>query len=62
MTPLQFEELYQRDWDELESALDAIGKRGPQLKNRSKELPSGERIAELYRRACEHLALARARA
>jgi uncharacterized membrane protein SpoIIM required for sporulation len=62
MTPLQFEALYQRDWDELENALDAIGKRGPQLKNRSKELPSGERVAELYRRACEHLALARARA
>jgi uncharacterized membrane protein SpoIIM required for sporulation len=62
MTPLQFEAAYQHDWDELENALDAIGKRATKLKHRTKELPSGERIAELYRRACEHLALARARA
>lgn len=66
MTPLQFEHQYQSEWDELEEALDAIGKRGPKLKERLKEgrkaPPSGERIAELYRRACEHLALARARA
>ena len=62
MTPLQFEAQYTHEWDELEAALDAIGKRGPKLKDRPKQLPSGERIAELYRHACEHLALARARA
>ena len=67
MTPLQFENQYQSEWDELERSLDAIGKRGPKIKERlkgggPKEAPSGERIAELYRRACEHLALARARA
>jgi len=62
MTPLQFEALYQSEWDELERALDAIGKRGPKLKGKSQPPPAGERIAELYRRACEHLALARARA
>ncbi len=62
MTPLQFESLYQHEWDELERSLHAIGKRGPRLKRASRELPAGERIAELYRRACEHLALARARA
>jgi uncharacterized membrane protein SpoIIM required for sporulation len=62
MTPLQFESTYQREWEELERSLDAIGKRGPKIKGGPKELPSGERIAELYRRACEHLALARARA
>jgi uncharacterized membrane protein SpoIIM required for sporulation len=62
MTPLQFEQLYQSEWDELERALDAIGKNGASIKRPPKDLPSGERIAELYRRACEHLALARARA
>jgi len=61
MTPLQFQSLYQSEWDELEGALDAIGKRA-KVKRGAQELPSGERIAELYRRACEHLALARARA
>ncbi len=61
MTPLQFQSLYQSEWDELEASLDAIGKRA-KVKRGAQELPSGERIAELYRRACEHLALARARA
>lgn len=67
MTPLQFENQYQGEWDELERSLEAIGKQGPKLKKRREgdpkdAPPSGERIAELYRRACEHLALARARA
>lgn len=62
MTPLQFESLYQAEWDELERSLDAIGRRGPKLKNHAQQPPGGERIAELYRHACEHLALARARA
>jgi uncharacterized membrane protein SpoIIM required for sporulation len=61
MTPLQFENLYSVEWDELEQALQMI--RGAKIKtNRGLPMPSGERIAELYRRACEHLALARARA
>src|SRR5688572_16663015 len=62
MTPLQFEQLYQSEWDELERALEAIGKSGLSIKKKSQDARPGERIAELYRRACEHLALARARA
>ena len=62
MTPLQFEQLYQNEWDELERALEAIGKSGVSLKDKAADQRPGERIAELYRRACEHLALARARA
>jgi uncharacterized membrane protein SpoIIM required for sporulation len=61
MTPLQFEQLYQSEWDELDSALQALRRRRRKSKPGEKSL-SGERIAELYRRACEHLALARARA
>ncbi len=60
MTPLRFEEMYQHEWAELETLLDRVlgrktGKSAP---------PSpvcGARVAALYRRACEHLALARAR-
>jgi len=78
MTPLQFEQLYQSEWDELDEALQLLRKRRPQPKpgksasgatsgrgehkGGSARPLSGERIAELYRRACEHLALARARA
>jgi uncharacterized membrane protein SpoIIM required for sporulation len=60
MTPLHFEELYSAEWHELESLLD-------QLLGRKKNPATagapirGERVAVLYRRACEHLALARAR-
>lgn len=61
MTPLHFEQLYQAEWDELERALNTLRKRGPKA-NHLTSPPSGERIAELYRRACEHLALARERA
>jgi len=60
MTPLHFEELYQAEWRELETLLDRIlgrnkatAKNGPPVQ--------GQRVAVLYRRACEHLALARAR-
>ncbi len=60
MTPLQFEQLYQPEWDELDHALAALRNYKPWSKRADKPL-SGERIAELYRRACEHLALARAR-
>jgi uncharacterized membrane protein SpoIIM required for sporulation len=56
MTPLLFEQMYQDEWAELEALLDRVRGRttgGP--------TPSGARAAALYRRACEHLALARAR-
>jgi uncharacterized membrane protein SpoIIM required for sporulation len=58
MTPLRFEELYQAEWAELDRFLDkqagriTIGDQAP---------VSAARAAALYRRACEHLALARAR-
>ena len=58
MTPLAFEALYQAEWQELEQHLDRVLKR---TAKRSNEPLRGERIAALYRRACEHLALARAR-
>ena len=58
MTPLAFEALYQGEWQELEELLDRVLKRTSKA---VKEPPRGERIAALYRRACEHLALARAR-
>jgi uncharacterized membrane protein SpoIIM required for sporulation len=49
MTPLLFEQAYQDEWSELEEMLDRPeGRRA-------------DRLATLYRRACEHLALARAR-
>jgi len=59
MTPLRFEELYQDQWSELEGFLDRLAGRatitigGPHV--------TAARAAALYRRACEHLALARAR-
>jgi uncharacterized membrane protein SpoIIM required for sporulation len=59
MTPLHFEELYQAEWQELERLLDQVLGR-----NKTKVVKTtvhGDRIAALYRRACEHLALARAR-
>src|ERR1043165_10014769 len=58
MTPLQFEQLYGESWKELESALTIL--RGAPKSKR--DTVAGARVAELYRRSCEHLALARARA
>jgi uncharacterized membrane protein SpoIIM required for sporulation len=58
MTPLAFEALYQGEWQELDELLDQVLKRTSKQPSRP---PRGERIAALYRRACEHLALARAR-
>src|SRR5262245_17667245 len=55
--PLQFEELYRPEWDELESLLLAVG-RG----RRAAADGQAERTATLYRRACGQLALARDRA
>ena len=58
MTPIQFEQLYERDWEELQQLLAQIHNRRPG----KAPLPvHGERVAALYRRTCEHLALARAR-
>lgn len=60
MTPLSFEQMYENEWTELETALDRVlGRKGGKAAARSPV--SGARIAALYRRACEHLALARAR-
>jgi uncharacterized membrane protein SpoIIM required for sporulation len=58
MTPLAFEALYDGEWQELESLLDRLlaRKGGPRARHLD-----GARVAALYRRACEHLALARAR-
>jgi uncharacterized membrane protein SpoIIM required for sporulation len=60
MTPLHFEELYEPEWRELETLLDKVLRR---RKGNPKPVEPGdpERLAVLYRRACEHLALARAR-
>jgi uncharacterized membrane protein SpoIIM required for sporulation len=59
MTPLQFEQLYAAEWNELETDLRLVLE--GRLANRGGEPVRGERVAALYRRACEHLALARAR-
>ena len=60
MTPLRFEETYRDEWAELEMSIDRVLGR-----NAGKSAPrssvSGARISALYRRACGHLALARAR-
>jgi uncharacterized membrane protein SpoIIM required for sporulation len=61
VTPLHFEALYQTEWQELESQIERIA-HGKKVVQASKEPIQGDRVAALYRRACEHLALARARA
>ena len=53
MTPLQFEAAYADLWTELERDLDAA---------ESRNSFDGARLAALYRRVCEHSALAQARA
>jgi uncharacterized membrane protein SpoIIM required for sporulation len=60
MTPLQFEALYRQEWAELEALLDRVLRRGG-ARSPAQEDVSGARVAALYRRACEQLALARAR-
>ncbi|MFL6605518.1 MAG: stage II sporulation protein M [Steroidobacteraceae bacterium] len=60
MTPLHFEEVYQAEWRELETLLNRILKRGKSAVKAGTPV-EGQRVAVLYRRACEHLALARAR-
>jgi uncharacterized membrane protein SpoIIM required for sporulation len=60
MTPLLFEQTYQDEWIELEALIDRVAGRS---RARPADGPpvSGARVAALYRRACEQLALARAR-
>ncbi|HXD18900.1 MAG TPA: stage II sporulation protein M [Vicinamibacterales bacterium] len=59
MTPLRFQELYEGDWAELQALLDALTTSS--LTSTRRGNASGARAAALYRQACEHLALARAR-
>jgi uncharacterized membrane protein SpoIIM required for sporulation len=62
MSPLQFETEYQAEWSELQSMLARL-QGNTAVKSKDKPAPlSGDRLTKLYRRACEHLALARARA
>jgi uncharacterized membrane protein SpoIIM required for sporulation len=62
MTPLHFESLYGPRWTELEAALDRLdGAKKQRADNTAAAAPDPARIAALYRSACEHLALARAR-
>ncbi|HEY2558943.1 MAG TPA: stage II sporulation protein M [Caldimonas sp.] len=56
MTPLQFEAAHAPAWQELEAALGELPKR------KRGAAPDRARIAALYRAACEHLAVAEARA
>ncbi len=60
MTPLRFEQTYQDEWMELEASLDCVLGRKVG-KSASRSSVSGVRVAALYRRACENLALAQAR-
>lgn len=57
MTPLQFEQLHEADWLELEDCIKQL--KGSRKKRRDLQ---GARLAQLYRRACEQLAMARERA
>ena len=58
MNPLQFEARHRTEWEELRSLLEGLRARGAQ---REAAAASGARIALLYRRCCEHLALATTR-
>jgi uncharacterized membrane protein SpoIIM required for sporulation len=62
MTPLRFEQLHHDEWTELATRLDAMRRRKDQATLLENGQPSAERITALYRRTCEHLALARERA
>jgi len=53
MTPTQFEATHRAAWDELAALLERA--------ERGRGFEGGARLAELYRRTCEHLALARSR-
>ncbi len=63
MRPLRFEQTYRDEWSELEASLDEIAPRKGRTTRLLHHPPgSGARVATLYRHACDHLALARARA
>lgn len=66
MTPLQFEKSHSATWAELETLLDRLDglKQVKKPKRGEPALPpmDGARMTALYRRSCEHLALAQARA
>lgn len=55
MTPLQFERLYEKEWEELELSLERHAA-APSARS-----ISGARFTALYRRTCGHLAIARSR-
>ena len=59
MTPLQFQNQYEPQWRELATLLQRVRDSGSQ--RRGAAIP-GDRLASLYRRVCEQLSLARARA
>jgi uncharacterized membrane protein SpoIIM required for sporulation len=69
MTPMQFSARYAAEWQELAAALDQIEARR-HARGRNKAAPGSsaapavdaDRLAALYRRSCEHLAIAQARA
>lgn len=61
MTPLQFEQSHQQEWNELQTLLAQLHK-SVRARGADGQPIAGERVATLYRRACEQLALARARA
>ncbi len=60
MTPLAFEQRYQEEWQELERLLDTLPTPAWRRAAADRPVPA-VRLAALYRRACGHLALARAR-
>jgi uncharacterized membrane protein SpoIIM required for sporulation len=60
VTPLRFEQTYEEEWTELETLLDSVHGRRP-APGTLRPAVSGARVAALYRRSCEQLALARAR-
>ncbi len=62
MTPFQFEQRWSAQWDELAALLDAVEGRTPARQRKARGDIEAERLAKLYRRVCEHLAAARARA
>ena len=62
MTPLQFEAAHATTWQELEAALGPVRRRGGWRRKEQPAPAEPARVAALYRAACEHLAVAEARA
>ncbi|MCL2829491.1 MAG: stage II sporulation protein M [Betaproteobacteria bacterium] len=59
MTPNEFTQRYEKDWQDLETLIDGARKRRRKKAENPSE-PSGA-LPALYRRVCQHLALARER-